>query len=311
VLLGHFGAPGFPSGGAVGVSLFFVLSGFLITALLLEEHAARGKVNWITFYIRRASRLLPALLVYVAVIGLTGDASWTAIATVAGYVANWALIAGVDLGALAHAWSLSVEEQFYIVWPLTLGILVRRGWTLQGTVIAIGISTALLFQLSGNHLRAFAGSDTRAQNILAGCIIAIAFHRWGERRMPTAAAVVAAGALVFLTTTAFYGQLFAVTLPAAVLVAWAAVRPQVLSWPVLAFTGRISYGLYLWHYPFAFGHWPIFDDVAQPFSLVVKVAAAFALAGTSWVLVERRVLRYVRRTAHLPAPGRASPQLVE
>ena len=145
VLAQHLGLPVFRGGGLVGVLLFFVLSGFLITWLLLDEHAATGRIDIRAFYVRRARRLLPAfvamLAVVVGVAALVGNLGGIAgPAIVAGaYVANWSHLFDIDMGPLNHTWSLSVEEQFYIVWPAVLiGFFAfrRLGWVILAACVA-------------------------------------------------------------------------------------------------------------------------------------------------------------------------------
>src|SRR5437870_3842480 len=130
VIAAHLNIPGFAGGGATGVTLFFALSGFLITALLLEDHA-RGGIRWLEFYRRRALRLLPALLLVVIAFSAwdakfeRANVARDALAAIF-YVANFARARGYQLGSLSHTWSLAVEEQFYFTWPLVLTIVARR-----------------------------------------------------------------------------------------------------------------------------------------------------------------------------------------
>ena len=130
VLAGHIGIPRIARAGTVGVSVFFVLSGFLITRLLLEEHRATGAVRFGNFYARRALRLLPAMAVMLAIVGTWGAVSGEINAPVlwpALYLSNIAVASGVDVGVFTHTWSLALEEQFYLVWPLVLLWALRTG----------------------------------------------------------------------------------------------------------------------------------------------------------------------------------------
>src|SRR6185369_2522612 len=125
---------GLLTGGWLGVDVFFALSGFLITSLLVEERERTGGIALARFYARRALRLLPALVAMVAVCGLAvlltspralvaGRAAF--LAAVLLYVANWAIVAGYLVFALGHTWSLAIEEQFYVLWPPMLALLLR------------------------------------------------------------------------------------------------------------------------------------------------------------------------------------------
>ena len=128
----HFDLPGFSGGGLVGVTMFFVLSGYLITTLLLDERRSTGSSNLRSFYIRRAARLFPALALVLVVVGLGllvaghPDTAGSGVGFSALYVSNLAVAAGANLGPLEHTWSLSIEEQFYLVWPAVLLVFVGR-----------------------------------------------------------------------------------------------------------------------------------------------------------------------------------------
>src|SRR5262245_14814228 len=197
VLLFH-GGVGALRGGFLGVDAFFVLSGFLITSLLLAERARHGRIKLSAFWVRRARRLLPALLVLLVVVVaafrsvlagtevmlLRGDAL-----AALGYIANWRMIyRGSDYFAqnaspspLQHTWSLGIEEQFYLLWPVlmvaVLGLAARRSRaallavTLAGAT-ASAIAAAMLYgPLDSN--RAYFGTDARAQALLVGALLAV------------------------------------------------------------------------------------------------------------------------------------------
>ncbi|HEY2878554.1 acyltransferase [Nocardioides sp.] len=162
--------------GAAGVEVFFALSGFLITALLLEERA-EGRVRLSRFYERRARRLLPALaLILGALLALRAVMATNITPTIQPtlfYYANWSMISGRDLGSLDPTWSLAVEEQFYLVWPLVLLLALRwrRGPVVVASVVIIA-STALRFALA-DPVRVHAGSDTQAGPLVIGALLAI------------------------------------------------------------------------------------------------------------------------------------------
>lgn len=275
VVLSHAGVPGL-RGGASGVTMFFVLSGFLITTLLLEEAEATGHIVRRAFYMRRALRLLPALVAVVFVACtfetaryLAGDSSGAALLprAVVGalfFVANWFHVAGKPLGILDHTWSLAVEEQFYLVWPtaiLLLGPLWRRRpRVLVALLLAAAAASAaerfLLWDGLPSANRIYFATDARADALLIGCALAVVLTRIREVRVPGWLLVPAA--LAIAVASGASGQRFNLlwnpVLAATgglILVAYVATRRRagVLEWRPLVVTGRISYGLYLWHFP--------------------------------------------------------------
>ena len=179
--------------GKVGVTIFFVLSGFLITSLLAEEHETEGHIRIGSFYARRARRLLPALVALVLItllIQVNDGGGFIRVPMLVGaltYSANWVKISGADTNdALGHTWSLSVEEQFYLVWPLLLVCLLRitRESRLRWVIGAIVVTSSLplVYLAMGDSFdRVLYGSDTRAMPLLVGCLLAFLMHGSTER----------------------------------------------------------------------------------------------------------------------------------
>ena len=281
VLLYHAGVPGF-GGGFVGVDVFFVLSGFLITSLLLRELHSTGTLSIAGFYARRARRLLPAagLVLIVTLVGSVVFLSPLRIPTVSAdigaaglYVSNFRFAAqandyfaaGGTPSPVLHYWSLSVEEQFYIVWPGLLLLLYRWGRSWIG--IAVGVIVVASFGLSlvltgVNQPVAFYLLPTRAWQLGVGALLSLAALRF-TRINPALGATLtllgvvaaAAASLAFSDRTPFPGMAAALPVAAAALVIvggmpsggtvasrWLAVRP-------VRYLGTISYSVYLWHWP--------------------------------------------------------------
>ena len=315
-----FLAGGLP-GGFLGVDIFFVLSGFLITSLLIEEGAREGRIDFRAFYIRRALRLLPALLVllgclWVAVLLAGGrlhmDARSLTTTTLAilFYVSNWLLAFGVSWPMqFDHMWSLALEEQFYLVWPLVFGLMLRRGartrtmaGVLLAAVAAVAVWRAWLFYRWGSVQRVYFATDTRADAILVGCLFAVwRAHGW-RRRGPAAAIVMAVGfAVAFLVARhdagyMFYGGFTLAAAAAGVLTLELVACPWgVLTLPTMRWVGRLSYGIYLWHPPvfYLVEKSPLRRHMAL--GLPVGWALAFGCAAGSFYLFERPMLRLKRR----------------
>lgn len=280
------------TGGYLGVDLFFVLSGFLITSLLLREHSARGRIALATFWARRARRLLPALglmLLGVAAFAAT-VASPREVETLRGdvlgtlaYVANWrAIFTGNDYwalfrspSALEHTWSLAIEEQFYVIWPLVVVGLARAGRTrLSRRVLGlslVGAATSwVILQLvfdATDTARAYYGTDTRVGSILIGAALAAAsqLHPGPLGAKSRAALSVAGWAGTATLAVAWaalpgddpmlyrFGFLACAVSAAAVLAVVVRIPDHPLgrafSVPPLRALGWISYGVYLWHWP--------------------------------------------------------------
>lgn len=286
--------------GRIGVGIFFVLSGFLITSLLLEERAREGRLDLAAFYLRRARRLLPALVAVLVVVGGLGMATWSAIAAVAFYYGNWFGAAGNSLGWLPHTWSLAIEEQFYLLWPLVVGAVQSKRALLAVAIGGSGASVLMRLLLwDGTGARADDlgwWTHTAADPILLGCALAVAMHgsrvrhgaAWGAGPQLVAAILMGAlGGWAWRT----------VGMPTAVAVLtcgaiWCVVHTsevRCLSGGGLAALGRRSYGLYLWHVPVlslcgAFGLTPIAH-------VTTGVVLSFALAWVSWRWVEQPFLR--------------------
>jgi peptidoglycan/LPS O-acetylase OafA/YrhL len=308
--LGHL------EGGYLGVDLFFVLSGYLITSLLLAEHTDTGRISLPAFWARRARRLLPALFVVLAAVAVY---AWTdpaglvasalradALATIA-YVANWHEIAG-DAGywdlfsqpsLLDHTWSLAIEEQLYIVWPLVVVVALRFGRrALLATSLAVAAASALamivLHGAGDDTARTYFGTDTRAAAVLVGAALAC----WRGRRPAALQLAVIPLAVAWFTVggtdSGLYEGGFIVCSVLAAAVIAGATRPgplsRALSIAPLRHLGIVSYGVYLWH-------WPVFivldaeTDLSGWPLLVAKVVVTFALAELSYRLLELPIRR--------------------
>ena len=327
VVLFHIWPAVAPSG-YIGVSVFFVLSGYLITSLLISEHARTGRISVVAFYGRRAVRLLPALLVVsaavvalaVALPGLPGSAaSLTGVLTALTYTSSIAAAHGTDLGWMTPTWSLSVEEYFYLVWPLALLLAMRSGrrwpvWVLGVTGVAIGYRQVA--GLAGWSLeRVYFAPDTGAESLLIGCSLAVllALRAWRPSARVGGAAAVALGVVVLVPTTATMtayraGASTLVALLAAVVVAHVATSPsgllaRLLSLPRMTWVGRRSYGIYLWNLPVL----AVVDALGLPGVARVPAVLVIGLVvpALSYRFVEIPMLR--RKATFAPAPVVAAP----
>lgn len=317
-------------GGFVGVDIFFVLSGFLITSILVQGYKRNSSIGLKQFYYRRALRLLPALFVLVlfcigyALLLQPVDKAFETLKGVLYtmfYVANWAQVPpnSPGIGPLSHAWSLSVEEQFYIIWPLLLMGVLRlksKGLALAvlSSIIAISvICSVLLWYAKVSYFRMYFGSDTRAHELLIGCVAALILT-WGTIRQSirfqqtfhTAAAISFAGILlaIFLvrynTAFVYNGGFTLVALGTAIVILDLLLFPSLLSRffeiAPLVWIGKISYGLYLWHYPIFEASRRFFEGWMNPIlDEVLGVVGTFLVATASYYFIERPFLKLSRR----------------
>lgn len=304
VLLAHGEVPETNAAGIVGVTVFFVLSGFLITTLLLEETDRTGKVSFLGFYERRARRLLPALVVTVAIavtIGafVDGFAPWNQTWGTLLYANNWVLAGDVELrNALSHTWSLSIEEQFYFVAPLMVLALRRRPHALLaasvvGVAVVVGLRLILLVDGLGKNLgHLYYGTDTRADALLIGVGLAAAC-RIRPLRAPNHMGLAAAYAiLVLCVLMGVYSDGAMLLLP--ILVGYATVSLLChgihggFRAPWLQWVGRRSYGIYLYHFPIVVALKNA--EVPWPVILPIVVPTSLAIAAFSWRYLERPFL---------------------
>ena len=319
-----------PKGSFIGVDMFFALSGFLITTLLLEEWRAYGSISLRHFYLRRYYRLFPALVVLIAIYVLyvvlfvhsgVGERLRGAGFGIT-YTANWdqALrhfpYTEPDTGYL---WTLAIEEQFYLLWPLLLLALLHIGrrlrgakWGLVGLIIAVVAWRNLLIVQGADPNRIYFGTDTRFDELLVGCLGAVVYvsRRWEQARRRWLMKMAAIGGGLFLLYRIFkvnqwtiWTQRITLTLVAVstTLVIFSCVTgsfpllKRALSASWLVFVGMISYSLYLWHIPVdlvmrkatALSPWLI---------NVLECVLVFPVACGSYFLVERTFLK--RRKAH-------------
>lgn len=244
----HLWPRGWLPGGWIGVDIFFVLSGFLITSLLVDELDRAGTVDVVRFLARRAVRLVPALALVLAVswFVLADPSTRHAVPLAFAYVANLPASGGASLGGLQHAWSLAVEEQFYVLWALAVPFVwrCRRPVIVLGVVIAAVAAWRSWLLMGSTDDLVWFRLDTRADGLLAGAILAFR-PAWRPRCWLVAVAGAVAGWVVFAPPLGAPMHLLA-TGGSVVLVAAAQDwrTTEVFRW-----VGRRSYGIYLWHYP--------------------------------------------------------------
>lgn len=319
--------------GFLGVDLFFVLSGFLITTLLLEEQDRFGAISLSRFYGRRALRILPALAFGVALAGIAtatygsnlNSRSFPASAVmVFGFVANWS---ERSLGFLGHMWSLGVEEQYYLAWPIILIVCLRRGVRLER--IAAGLLAAAAFVatarwafLHGSHTAELLDGIRRTDAIMLGSALAVALAAGIEpvlrlvmhRRTVYCAAAAVCAYVVYVEVQGRLGHedlakdlLFVANAGFALLLGTISLGgiPSVvhgLRTRTLTVVGRLSYSLYLVHYP-------LFNALARvgPSNRVAAAilgwTGSFALAFVSFRVIERPALRLKGRLFAPAAPA--------
>lgn len=332
---GPLGSPWF-GGGSYGVDLFFVLSGFLIGSLLIEEFDRTSRISFRGFYRRRAYRLLPALWLLLAVDILLSRVIFvfrvavpfhnvlTGAGLAFGYIMNWGYVFGWTRGlALDHTWSLGIEEEFYLFFPLFLSLLLRLRSRWLG--ISILASCAVLSAASRgfvySHVQSnglvFPDTPLCLDGLLLGAAVALALHRgWNPGRWVNALALPLFGGFVWLVVrvTPFaedawdpYGMYFAVAVAGCIMVL-SAIKPgsllnRILSIPVLTFLGRISYSIYLWHFvvlavvPNMFPRWQHW------LWAVVSLAVTLGISVASYYLMERPLIARAHRPAISVAPS--------
>ena len=320
ILLYHAGVPGL-AGGYVGVDVFFVISGFLITSLLARELDDTGRLDLAQFYARRVRRILPAafLVLGATLLGCAAFLSpvglWRAapgIAAAAAYVPNLLLaFARTDyfhparISPVIHYWSLGVEEQFYVVWPALLWLAhryvagARRRLT---CIVAALVAGSLVLSVVGTSpypALAFYLLPTRAWELGAGALVALAGARARGLPLTTAnasgalgIAMIVASAVVFRESTPFPGAAAVVPVLGTVLVIVAGMTGQRtwaasgLGWSPMRYIGRISYSLYLWHWPLLVFVAIALAALPGPLQAAVAVAASFVLAAATYRWVE-------------------------
>jgi peptidoglycan/LPS O-acetylase OafA/YrhL len=306
--------------GSYGVSVFFVISGYLITMLLLREERRRGRISLKDFYIRRMLRIFPAFYAYLlcigilTMIGLIRNVPWHDMVASALYIRN---IVG-RVPETGHLWSLSLEEQFYLIWPSAV-VLVAAGRRLGMLALAVAAFTAwraYLISLGKADVRTlYMSPDQRMDTILVGC--ALALLEGGERFERLSRAVLGrwwAGAAIFaalaawliygptmLATTRYFGAIQFTTMGilTVFLVHWLmrnAGSPWLrwLELPPMLFVGRLSYSLYLWQQLFLIGPTPELDAVRR---FPLNMTLTFACGLGSYYLIERPFLTLKDRFA--------------
>jgi peptidoglycan/LPS O-acetylase OafA/YrhL len=318
------------SNGALGVSIFFVISGFLITTLLLKEEEETGGISLRDFYVRRSFRILPAFLAYLGVllvlkatgaVSLSAEGWFSALIFLRNYLVP---VEGVDW-VTAHCWSLSVEEQFYLVWPVCLILLGRRRatWLAAGLIVAGPFSRMITFlALPGKQVDIGYMTHTRVDTVMFGRLAALlarsaefrgAIRRVFALRLPMVAAAFAVLAVLQLLVIVFPARyLFPIShtvkgVGIVLMLLWVIERPEtpvgrLLNSRVLVHIGVLSYSIYLWQ------QWIL--SYHSPWSLPATLVAAEC----SYFLIERPFLRLRQRflsprRATLPLAADPAPVL--
>jgi len=336
VVLYHFKVPHL-GGGWIGPELFFVLSGYLITTLLIDRFASATRPTLLaSFWVRRIKRLYPALLFLIAALiatvavlaalGVTTaqrldpssvtSESWS----VLGYYANWHLITehvgyfGQSTSLLKHTWSLAIEEQFYLIFPLLFVLIMasKRHWRLCGLLVAIGgaaasIALTAVEASQGNINTVYYSTPTNAYHLLIGVGLAFAVHRWEPSAKltrwfgPLALSAVLVIAVFVETASLRSGEprlwmfqgggavldlVAAALLMALVFGSRTSGVSRAFNWAPMVWIGSVSYGIYLWHYPVAVLATSADTHAGRWGLLAIQIALTLAFTVISYYLVE-------------------------
>jgi peptidoglycan/LPS O-acetylase OafA/YrhL len=320
--------------GSFGVEIFFTISGLLITWLLLREEAAHGAISLSQFYARRAVRILPPAMTYLLVIMAVslarGTMLWKPWISAALFFRNFHMIDAESAGLVdtAHYWSLSTEEQFYLIWPLLF--LILRPRVRVPALLALLVAEPLWRHVNthmahGGHTDIFR-IDLHCDGILMGCLLACAMEDEAWRRFLSKgffrSDVLAIGAVCAIALTFTHkalslpGQVIYPSIRAVcvALIVYRVIRRAmrsasvvdgVLNFGLLAFIGQLSYSLYLWQQPFCMPN----GMLRTPWA-AVNVAAACACAAGSYLLVERPAQMFRKKLGSRTAPGSSAPSTV-
>ncbi len=326
VVLAHAGVPHF-AGGYIGVDVFFVISGYVITGLLLRQPPRSIRANLVYFYSRRIRRIVPAATVVLVAtvvatylwlgpntgVPLLGDVRWASL-----FAVNWHFIQtsssyfipGVPPSLVTHYWSLSIEEQFYIVFPLivfTVGVLsaVRRRRLALATALALAIVTSSWWSMhlsTINATQAYYSPFTRFWELALGGLLVLLPQQWSMRARRSnavlgtiALAVIVVAAWRLTDTSVYPGALAWWPCGATAVLLWTGKRgiaggPSTwLSWRPAQYVGNVSYSFYLWHYlwlmlPLQYATTPM-----APWARALQVVAAFACAAVSYHFLENPI----------------------
>ena len=324
----------FLKGGFIGVDIFFVLSGFLITSLLVLEFDRYGSVSLKNFYMRRVLRLTPALIALLIVFCLASflflsneEANSNYIDSVISlfYLSNWARAFSLHPpNFLGHTWSLSIEEQFYIIWPILL-LTLLRSFKARWSAVIFTISVAafawalrvFLHAQGATPERLYNGLDTRADALMVGCALGVVYasgflekksRKQTLSKILTIAAPISVLCLLVISVvgdwrTSYMYQFgfLAVELLTAILVIDVMVNKnslirRLLATKLLIWVGSISYGLYLWHYPI---YCEMFALKFNEFAVItVGSLITFIVAALSYHFMEKPVLKLKKHFAH-------------
>ncbi len=321
--------PNFMPGSFEAVDLFFILSGFLLTKLLFEERAKTGGFSFRGFYRRRALRLLPALIFMLIVLipvtiqqGHHLPTFLMAELYALFYVTNWAIVIGAD-GTIpfqfSHMWTLAIEEQYYLVFfPLLIGLLAlfkslrTVGWVLVGLMVLVWVDRFISAQFVSPgdfETTLYVRSDTRADALLIGPLLAV-WLQLGHRITPRIRllAIPATAFLVWMVLYAGINDKWVYEWGFGLIdISWGLVLigvlggthvfTRILQLRPIVWTGKVSYGLYLWHMPVfveVFRHTRYREYLPNWLPFVLAVVATYCVAGFSYYVIERPFLRRKR-----------------
>jgi peptidoglycan/LPS O-acetylase OafA/YrhL len=305
VVISHAVTPRAP--GQLAVQAFFVLSGLLITWLLLAERFRTGSINLRSFYTRRAFRLLPplfVLLIWEVLVMRVPASSHGGLVAAGLYVANYYSAFGHDLAEVGHTWSLAIEEHFYLVWPL----VIRSVASIRLEVVFIAAALSAIWKVNlwygaNAHAYAWNATETNATALLYGCGLAVwvARSHWTIPRFVfqpwlAAASLIAVLALGQTTGDTFFWAYFAATpLLCVILLQAVTYEWRVLENPVARYLGKISYSIYLWHLvamtivrATGLRYWPY---------RICMMALVLVMASASHCLIEQPCIKFGRKLA--------------